>query len=177
MCGSSGLYFRPERRCLTGAGAGPIGTGDVCELLNCTDSPWKLGKNGTDRGLYGGVYTGVLGRLVVPTDATSIPAFDVLATDPWPASDPPAAARLVYNPLTTPLTLTVSAAGLAATGVYNITDSTAAAAAGKTAVIATGVAAVNGTVSVRVIVPADWAVLLEFRLASAGNVGVSDWEG
>ena len=32
------LYFRPEHKCLTGAAAGPIGTGDVHELLNGASS-------------------------------------------------------------------------------------------------------------------------------------------
>ena len=103
------LYYRPERKCLTGAGAGPIGTGDVCELLNCTDDPWKLGPNGTDRGLYGGVYTGVLGAIVLPTSVADVPAFDLIATDPWPAADPPAAALSLYNPLTKRLNVTVTA--------------------------------------------------------------------
>ena len=34
------LYFRPEHKCLTGAAAGPIGTGDVHELLNGASSPF-----------------------------------------------------------------------------------------------------------------------------------------
>ena len=40
-----------------------------------TDDPWKLGENGTDRGLYGGVFAGVLGAIVLATSEPTVPAF------------------------------------------------------------------------------------------------------
>eukprot|EP01043_Picozoa_sp_COSAG02_P038489 COSAG02_NODE_2973_length_7635_cov_7.444400_4_plen_780_part_00 len=154
------VYFRPEQRCLSGAGAGPIGTGDVCELLNCTDDPWKLGVNGTDRGLYGGVYAGVLGAIVVPTSEPNVPAFDLMATDPWAAVDPPVAALCVYNPLTKPLniTLTASAPNISTGVVYDVvnTASTARESWGPATQTA-------GGLQVTGIVPSDHAVVLEFQ--------------
>jgi hypothetical protein len=55
------------------------------------------------------VYAGVLGAIVVPTSEPAVPAFDLLATDPWPAADPPAAALCLYNPLAAPLNVTLTA--------------------------------------------------------------------
>eukprot|EP01047_Picozoa_sp_COSAG01_P056958 COSAG01_NODE_6527_length_3621_cov_3.650767_1_plen_255_part_00 len=158
------LYFRPQRRCLTGPGTGPIGTGDVCELLNCTDDPWKLGRNGTDRGLYGGTFTAVLGALVLATSQPGVPAFDVLSTDPWPAANPPSAALLLYNPLVAPLKVTVrTPAGTSLVGCYDVIDSTAKLRGGDGVIAKAVVADAQGRVGVTLTVKADWAALLEFR--------------
>jgi hypothetical protein len=155
------LYYRPEQKCLSGAGAGPIGTGDVCELLNCTDDPWKLGVNGTDRGLYGGVYAGILGAIVVPTSEPDVPAFDVMVTDPWPAADPPAAALCLYNPLTTALNVTLTAR------VANVTDGFAYEVVDTASPTRQSWGPVTQTaqgLQVSGSVPSDYAVVLEFRL-------------
>ena len=171
------LYYRPWGQCLGGdAGDGPIGTGDVCELRNCTDDPWKFGKGRTDRGLYGGIFAGILGALVVPTSEPLVPAFDVLATDPWPAADPPAAALLLYNPLPASssiftLTARIKTKTKTKTGggsqSFDVVDTTQTPhkSWGKVSGVrnsSTGVVSAQ----VQVSLPADFAALLEFRLSA-----------
>ena len=117
---------------------------------------------------------------------SDVPAFDLVATDPWPAADPPAAAALLYNPLTTVLSVTITAPLS-----DNATDGHAAAMAGgyevaDTAVTppqswgpATVVSLDGGRTGLQVTgkVPSDYAVVLEFRKkkkkkASAETVAV-----
>ena len=116
--------------------------------------------------MYGGVFAGVLGAIVLPTSEPTVPAFDVLATDPWPAADPPLAAVLLYNPLTKPLNVTVRTAALkdltGGHGAVAVVDTASPSRqswgkATPTAVDGGKALYVSGTV------PPDFAVVLEFR--------------
>ena len=130
------------------------------------DDPWKFGKGRSDRGLYGGIFAGIFGAIVVPTCQPLVPAFDVLATDPWPAADPPVAALLVYNPLPAPISnFTLTARVRVNTSRLAVMD-TASTPHKSLGVVSVQRNATTGVLSARVQVSlrADFASLLEFRM-------------
>merc|ERR1711974_118949 len=103
---------------------------------------------------------GVLAALVVPTSHSRIPAFDIIATDPWPAGYAPEAALLVYNPLAgTPQEVNITASVTGHASSYNVVDATT----GKT--VAHRLPRADKRVRLSFVIPADWAAVLEFRPA------------
>ena len=68
--------------------------------------PWATGDRIREHGdgenlcLYGGAYVGLLGALIVPTNVSAIPAFDLLTTD-WHHDPRALPSFLLYNPFPT----------------------------------------------------------------------------
>jgi len=100
-------FGRPQGKCLHGFQWGPFGTGQNCgdegvragSGLCCPSPPCDDGvqTEGTDAGLYGGTFVGLLGATVASTDNPLIPRLDVTATDFFAGSAHPT--FLYRNPL------------------------------------------------------------------------------
>ncbi len=75
------------------SGTSLVGTGDA--KANAT-SGWKAGENATNLGIYGSVYTGIMGALIEPTNVDNIFKLDCNKTDYYQNNMYPT--YLYYNP-------------------------------------------------------------------------------
>ena len=75
------------------SGTSLVGTGDA--KANAT-SGWKAGENATNLGIYGSVYTGIMGALIEPTNVDNILKLDCNKTDYYQNQMYPT--YLYYNP-------------------------------------------------------------------------------
>jgi hypothetical protein len=99
-------WSRPANKCLHGPDWGPFGTGQNCGDAGvaagsgkCRPVPTIPYQASTDRGLYGGMYIGLISGAVYHTNHSNVLQFDLCANDRFaPASFPTA---LLYNPLVT----------------------------------------------------------------------------
>lgn len=78
----------------------------VSDAPEAGGDPTYLGWGATDLGLYGSVFSGLLGALVEPTDVEGILRIDCLATEAF--ASPALPTWLLYNPHPEPKTVTLS---------------------------------------------------------------------
>ena len=97
----------PKPHCEHGEEFGPYGeadtTGDVCTHRGITPDNGSayaacevVGRSCT-LGLYGGVFVGVLGRVVTPTNVSGVLMIDAVSTDVFPTGNPNPT-WTIYNP-------------------------------------------------------------------------------
>lgn len=123
-------FGRPQGKCLHGFDWGPFGTGQNCgdEGVRagsglCCQSPPCTGQqtDGTDLGLYGGTFVGLLGATVARTDNELVPQLDLTSTDFFSSGSFPT--YLFRNPIdsVSVVSLNTSAAGGQVTAIYSPT--------------------------------------------------------